>query len=50
MNIRAPVVLYTKILTTDFDLKRKRTIQLLFTKVLKRILVCKSIVTLSSLS
>ena len=32
---------FTKILTIDFDLKRKPTIQLLFTNVLTRILVCK---------
>ena len=32
---------FTKIVTIDFDLKRKRTIQLLFTNVLTRILACK---------
>ena len=36
-----PVVLFTKILTIDFDLKRKRTILFLFTKILRRILACK---------
>ena len=35
------VVLFTKILTIDFDLKRKRTILFLFTKILTRILACK---------
>ena len=36
-----PVVLFTKILTIDFDLKRKRTILFLFTKIPTRILTCK---------
>ena len=35
------VVLFTKILTIDFDLKRKLTILFLFTKILTRILACK---------
>ena len=35
------VVLFTKILTIDFDLKRKRTILFFFTKILTRILECK---------
>ena len=34
------VALFTKILTIDFDLKRKRTILFLFTKILTRILAC----------
>ena len=37
----SPVVLFTKILTIDFDLRRKRTILFLFTKILTRILACK---------
>ena len=35
------MALFTKILTIDFDLKRKRTILFLFTKTLTRILTCK---------
>ena len=35
-----PVVLFTKILMIDFDLKRKCTILFFFTKILTRILNC----------
>ena len=34
------MVLFTKIVTIDFDLRRKRTILFLFTKILKSILAC----------